>query len=178
VTLRQDFEIVFTSGTTGPLYVDPAELQSLFPEAGYVEILEFVSYYSLEVEELLDGKPITLESQEYVKAATACALSRIYDYAGGLGGGDGTIRLGDLQIEGGRSASARAALTAGNASTWCQLAAALRADLTRGGLGAGMKAVVRGSNYPNPMPRRALPRTRAAIGPAIEYAEEPWTYDE
>jgi hypothetical protein len=155
MSLGADFELVFTSGVSGSVYLDPAELQVLFPEAGYVEILEFISYYSAEVDDLLENQAeITLEVQEYIKAATACALSRIFDYNGGLGGGDGMVRLGDLQIQGGRGSNG--APTSGNAATWCQLAAALRSEMLRGQKRTGMRAVVRGSKYRNPMPMRHL----------------------
>lgn len=157
MTLREDFELVFTSGTVARLYVDPSELQALFPEASYVEVLELIRMYSLEMADLLEISAtdlIPLDVQEYVKAAAACALTRLYDITGLGGAGDVTFRLGDLSVEGGRSI--RNEINRANAGNWCELAAVLREDLLRRQTGAGMRAVVKGSNYPNPMPCRVI----------------------
>lgn len=157
--LPEDFELVFTAGVEGELYVDPAELILLFPTAPYVEVLELINYFSHEVDELLEDGEITYEAREYIKASVACALSRLYDLSGlGGGVGDAAFRLGDLSVErrssgqgGGRSSINRA-----NAQTWCELAAVMREELLPGRTGAGIRGVVRGDRWPNPMPARGI----------------------
>jgi hypothetical protein len=157
MSLREEYELIFTSGTTARLYVDPAELQILFPDAPYVEIFELVRMFSLEMKEAFNytaTSEIPLDVQEYIKAATACALTRLYDIGGTGGPGDLTFRLGDLSVE--SPSQVRNEVTRANASNWCELAAVLREELLRTSSGAGMRAIVKGSNYPNPMPCRVI----------------------
>jgi hypothetical protein len=161
--LSEDFELIFSSGTTIDLPVDPEELLLLFPDAPYVEILELIQYYTLEVNQLIpdqdDRDELSAAIVEYIKAAVACALSRLYDPTGLAGGvGDAVFRLGDLSVErrssgqgGGRSSVNRI-----NAQTWCELAAVLREELIPGRTGAMMKSVVRSSKWCNPMPCREI----------------------
>jgi hypothetical protein len=155
--LNEDFEIVFSSGTAERLFIDPVELSMLFPEASAMEVFELVRLYSEEMQTVFrfgPDEPIPVEVQEYVKAATACALMRLYNF-GGQGGADAlSIRLGDLQVD--NSKSNNAPITKLNASNWCELAAALREELMRINSGAGMKAIMKGSRYPNPMPCRQI----------------------
>lgn len=157
--LSQDFELVFTSGSTARLFIDPAELTGLFPDASFMEIYELVSIYSLEAAELLDigaDDEIPSGARDYVLAAAACALSRLHDLSGIGAGGDGAFRLGDLSVESARSGGAPNQMTRANASTWCELAAVLRDELVTGRTGASIRAVVKGANYPNPMPVRGI----------------------
>jgi hypothetical protein len=157
MSLNEDFEIVFSSGTTARLFIDPAELVSMFPEAAPIEIFDFVRMYSLEMQEMFQFKPddaIPLDVQEYVRAATACALTRL-----GVGGmaNEQSVQLGDLQVSTSRGRATQP-ITRLTASTWCELAGALREELTRSQMGAGIRAVVKGSNFPNPMPSRRIRR--------------------
>lgn len=157
--LSEDFELIFSSGTTIELPIDPEELLLLFPDAPYVEVLELIQYYTLEVDELNDDDELTVVAVEYIKAAVACALSRLYDPSGLAGGvGDAVFRLGDLSVERRSSGQGggRASINRTNAQTWCELAAALREELLPGRTGAMMKSVVRSSRWANPIPCRVV----------------------
>ena len=71
-----------------PLYLDPEALLSYFPDASLLEIGEIIYNYSTEVKAIYnllnteDGSGLSFTVLEYIKAATACELSRTY----GLGG--------------------------------------------------------------------------------------------
>jgi hypothetical protein len=159
MSLRKDFELVFSSGASGVLLIDPSELAGLFPDATYMEIYELVHRYSLEALELLKldaDDEIPSGARDYVLAAAACALTRLYDLSGIGAGGDGAFRLGDLSVESARSGGAPSQMTRATASTWCELAAVLRDELITGRTGASIRAIVKGSAYPNPMPCRGI----------------------
>lgn len=129
ITLRAD-EIISFAPDIEPLYLDPEELKLIFPEASLLEIGELIHHYSLEVKEMYSIQddntnpvlPFTV--LEYIKAASACELSRTY----GFGGDDElSIKLADLEITN-RSAPRNVA-TRSNATTWCQIAASLRREI-------------------------------------------------
>ena len=129
VTLRADETIIFAPDLS-PLYLDPEELVSIFPDASLIEIGEMIYRYSLEVKEIYglsgneDGSTLPFVILEYIKAASACELSRTY----GFGGDDElSIKLADLEITN-RSAP-RTIATRSNATTWCQIAASLRREV-------------------------------------------------
>ena len=129
VTLRSDETIVFAPDVI-PLYLDPESLLPYFPDASLLEIGEIVYNYSLEVKELYslldteNGSNLNFTMLEYIKAATACELSRTYGY-----GGDDevSLRLGDLSIT--NKTIPRNVVTRSNATTWCQIAASLRKEM-------------------------------------------------
>jgi len=129
ITLRNDETIVFGSEIS-PLYIDPESLLSIFPDASLLEIGELIYNYSLEVKSILklddqiSGSSLIFNVLEYIRAATACELSRTYAY-----GGDDevSIRLGDFSIQ--NRNIPRTSLSRDNASTWCQIAAALRKEM-------------------------------------------------
>lgn len=129
VTLKTDETITFASEIS-PLYIDPESLLSIFPDASLLEIGEFIYNYSLEVKALLrlndqtSGSSLIFNVLEYIRAATACELSRTYAY-----GGDDevSIRLGDFSIQ--NRNVPRNSLSRDNASTWCQIAATLRKEM-------------------------------------------------
>lgn len=129
VTLRADETILFAPDLA-PLYLDPEELLSIFPDASLIEIGEMIYHYSLEIKEIyglgddVDGSTLPFTILEYIKAAAACELSRTY----GFGGDDElSLKLGDLEITN-RSAPRQVA-TRSNATTWCQIAASLRREV-------------------------------------------------
>jgi hypothetical protein len=129
VILGADETITF-AGAILPLYLDPELLVSFFPDASLLEIAEIIHSYSLEVKSLFklnddeDGSNLAFIVLEYIKAATACELTRTY----GLGGDDEvSLRLGDLTIT--NRNLPRNAITRDNATTWCQVAAALRKEM-------------------------------------------------
>jgi len=129
VTLKADETIIFAADLD-PLYIDPEELLSFFPDASLLEIGELIHHYSLEVKEifnLLDtenGTGINFTTAEYIKASACCELSRTY----GFGGDDElSLKLADLSIT--NRSNPRTSINRGNATTWCQIAAALRKEL-------------------------------------------------
>lgn len=129
ITLKSD-EIITFAPDIAPLYIDPESLLAYFPDATLLEIGEIAHNYSLEVKSiysLIDSDTsdaLSFTALEYIKAATACELSRTY----GFGGDDEiSIRLGDLNIS--NSSAPRKIVTRDNATTWCQIAAALRKEM-------------------------------------------------
>jgi hypothetical protein len=135
ITLKHQETITFAPDVD-PLYLNPEELQSYFPEASLMEIGEIVHFYSLEVKQLysynddITGADLNFTTLEYIKAATACELSRTYSYGGD---DDVSISLGDLSIA--SRSLPRTQITRGNATTWCQIAAALRKEMLTGKVG-------------------------------------------
>lgn len=129
VTLGHDETIVFASDLS-PLYIDPESLLPFFPDATGLEIAEIVSNYSLEVKGIYslsddeDGSNLPFNVLEYIRAATACELSRTY----GLGGDDEmSLHLGDFTVT--NKSIPRNSVTRDNATSWCQIATALRKEM-------------------------------------------------
>lgn len=139
ITLKSDETIVFAPDVS-PLYIDPEEILSFFPDASLLEIGELIHHYSLEVKEVFnlqdteDGSGINFTTAEYIKASACCELSRTY----GFGGDDElSLKLADLSIT--NRSNPRNSINRGNATTWCQIAAALRKELMASRV--GMRAV-------------------------------------
>lgn len=132
IILGSDETIVFASDIS-PLYVDPESLLVYFPEASVLEVAEVVHNYSLEIKAMYklsddeDGSNLSFNVLEYIKAATACELSRTF--GDGLGD-EASLTLGDLTIAN-RSAP-RTTITRDNAISWCQIATALRKEMLAG----------------------------------------------
>ena len=150
LTLMEDQEFVFMSDFQ-PLLVDPEEVHRLFPEASLLEVAEYIYKYSVEVQRILGTlENLPFIAYEYIQASVLCMLGKVYDFDFG---GDGlSYSLGDLSVSrqtyGSQSGSGQ------NPASWCELAAMLKEQLMRGE--AGMKAVVTGTKYPNPMPQRHI----------------------
>lgn len=146
VTLRSDETISFAPDIS-PLYLDPEELLTIFPEASLLEIGELIYHYSEEVKAMYSIQDSDINPDlpftvlEYIKASACCELSRTY----GFGGDDEmSLKLADLEITN-RSAP-RDVATRSNATTWCQIAASLRREIL------AKKAYMRGvqpKNLPN-----------------------------
>lgn len=129
VTLKSE-EIITFAPDVDPLYIDPEEILSFFPDASLLEIGELVHHYSIEIknifnlEDVDNGSELNFTIQEYIKAATCCELSRTY----GFGGDDElSLKLADLSIT--NRSNPRQSVNRGNATTWCQIAAALRKEI-------------------------------------------------
>lgn len=140
VTLGSDETIIFAADIA-PLYIDPEEIMSYFPDSSLLEIGEFIYYYSLEIKSLFNledidnGSQLNFTIQEYIKASVCCELSRTY----GFGGDDElSLKLADLSIT--NRSNPRQSVNRGNATTWCQIAAALRKEIMSKRV--GMRAVV------------------------------------
>lgn len=140
VTLKSE-EIITFAADVDPLYIDPEELLSFFPDASLLEIGELIHHYSIEIknifnlEDIDNGSELNFTIQEYIKAATCCELSRTY----GFGGDDElSLKLADLSIT--NRSNPRQSVNRGNATTWCQIAAALRKEIMAKRV--GMRAVV------------------------------------
>lgn len=138
ITLRAD-ETIFFGADINPLYMDPEEIQRIFPDATALEIAELIHAYSHEVNALfgvnIDSEldPMTVIGNygaspfsiaEYIRASVACELTRIY----GFGGDDElSVELADLKIM--NRNTPRNNISRANATTWCQIAAALRKEI-------------------------------------------------
>lgn len=129
IILKNDETITFAPDVT-PLFLDPESVLAYFPDASMLEIGEIIYNYSTEVKAIYnlldteDGSGLSFTVLEYIKAATACELSRTY----GLGGDDEmSLTLGDLSIT--NKSIPRNKVTRDNATTWCQIAAALRKEM-------------------------------------------------
>jgi hypothetical protein len=159
VTLGAD-EVLYFAADVTPLYLDPEELLPFFPDATLIEIGELIHHYSSEVKQIysisddrdLDPR-LNFTALEYIKAAAACELSRTYGY----GGEDElSVKLGDLSIT--NRSLPRTGVNRGNATTWCQLAAALRKELLASKV--SMKGV-----QPKGLPTNFVPTTGKSIDP-------------
>lgn len=128
-TLRSE-EIIIFAADVDPLYIDPEELTSYFPDATLLEIGEIVHSYSQEVKSLLSlrddqtTEDLPFIALEYIKSATACDLSRTYEFNTD---DEVSVTLGDFTVVN-RSAP-RTTVSRDNATTWCQLAAVYRKEL-------------------------------------------------
>jgi hypothetical protein len=129
VTLRSDETIVF-SADVFPLFIDPEEILAYFPDASLLEAGELIHHYSLEIRYIFNmneddnGSDLNFIVQEYIKASVCCELSRTY----GFGGDDElSLKLADLSIT--NRSQPRNSVNRGNATTWCQIAAALRKEM-------------------------------------------------
>lgn len=158
VTLSAD-EVITFAPDIDPLYIDPEEIILIFPEASLLEAGELIHHYSNEVKEIFSIKDASATSNlsftvyEYIKAAVACELSRTY----GLGGDDELqVRLGDLSIT--NRSLPRGSVNRGNATTWCQIAAALRKEMIA-------KTVSIKGVQPKGLPTSYVPTTGKSIDP-------------
>lgn len=144
-------EVITFAGEIDPLCLDPEELKSAFPDATDLEIAEALWVSSVDVNTMLkvaEGScPTNPLALEYIKVSAACALSKTY------GDGDGNeqgVTLGDFSVQ--YRSYPKAHVNRGNATTWCELAAAIRKELQFTTVGA--RTFVHGSDYYNPFPPR------------------------
>lgn len=143
-----------------PFFIDPDTIQPYFPEASCYEIAELIYDASQEAQDFFDDGIYTqtitptIQSalQDFVIADVCCKLTRIYEY----GGSSNQIQmtLGDLSVN--QNNPAKSEVNRSNATTWCELAGITRYELYNLSIKSGMKAVVKGSKYWNPMPRRRI----------------------
>lgn len=156
--LNSQLEFKFL-GELDPLYIDPEEIVRLFPEVDVVDATEVIYKVSLQMQEWF-GTTFTITElmREYMIAATLCELSKTYMIDGGMNGfgKSDSFSLGDLTINNGfgGGSNTRGNVYRGNASTWCELASALKAELMK--IKVTFMPVVKGSNFENPIPSRAL----------------------
>lgn len=129
VTLGSQEIVMFAAGMS-PLYLDPESILPFFPDASQLEIAEIIYNYSLEIKGIYnlsddeDGSSLNFNILEYIKAATLCELSRTY----GFGGDDElSLSLGDFTVT--NKSLPRVSVTRDNATSWCQVAAALRKEM-------------------------------------------------
>lgn len=142
-------------GILDPMYIDVDEISSAYPDATKIEISENIHFFSQEVYKLLGLNEIPTEMPfvaiEYIKAATACSLDKIYSVGSGFGN---SFTLGDLTVN--RPKSGAKTLNRGNANSWCELASVLRGELLSSTSRGGFRSVVKGSKYENPIPLRKI----------------------
>lgn len=159
ITLKSDETIAFAPDIT-PLYVDPEQLVPYFPEASLLEIGELMHYYSLEVKKIYniqdtdDGTNLPFIVYEYIKAATACDLTRTYGFSSD---DEMSVTLGDFMIN--TRSAPRNVVNRDNATTWCQIATALRKEMLAGKVG------------PTAMQPKGLPSRSAATSGKVVEAE-------
>lgn len=149
-TLLVDRVINF-AGVIEPLCVNPDELLAQFPDAKESEIALQIWIASTEVNNWLNldadqcsTNPLALE---YILNAAACALSKTYSDGGG---NEQAMTLGDLSVT--YQSYAKAHVNRGNATTPCELAAAIRKELLY--TITGPRPFVHGSTYDNPIAPR------------------------
>jgi hypothetical protein len=172
-SLEDDYYIEFYVNIF-PLYIDPYDIQLIFPAAPLDEIFDLVYQYSQEANEITgiqnlaaaDIPPegmswmvqapypsVTPFIREFVQANVCCALTRIYDPA--QGADDLQVMLADLQVT--RRYSVKATVNRITATTWCEIAGVLREELYRTTKFSGMRSVIRGSKTGvNPIPDRKI----------------------
>lgn len=148
-----DREVLFC-GVLDPMYIDIDDLNQIYPDATNVEIAEQIHYYSLEVKNLLkledDVTEIPFVAMEYIKAAVACTLDKVYSLSSGF---STSFTLGDLTIN---KPKATGTLNRGTVNSWCELASVLRSELLSSSSRGGFRSVVKGSKYTNPIPVRKI----------------------
>lgn len=178
ITLRESETITFAPNLI-PLYIDPETIRSYFPDATLLEIGELVHGFSHEINTIFGitdpnlepaslveedyPNPVDILSNygvnpytifEYIKAAVCCELSRTY----GFGGDDElSLQLADLQIT--NRSFPRNSVNRGNATTWCQIAAALRKEIVA--FKVGMSAVL-----PKGLPAKRTESAGVTVDPA------------
>jgi len=149
-----DIELIYC-GVLDPMYIDVDEIASSYPDATKVEISENIHFFSQEVYKLLglteEPTEMPFVAIEYIKAATACSLDKIYSVGSGFGN---SFTLGDLTVN--RPKSGAKTLNRGNANSWCELSSVLRAELLSSTSRGGFRSVVKGSKYENPIPVRKI----------------------
>lgn len=178
ITLRADETITFAPNIA-PLYIDPESIRAYYPDATLLEIGELVHGFSHEINTIFgitdpNTDPVSVVEEdapdpvkilanygvnpytifEYIKAAVCCELSRTY----GFGGDDEqSLQLADLQIT--NRSIPRDSVNRGNATTWCQIAAALRKEIVA--FKVGMSAVL-----PKGLPARRTESAGVTTDPA------------
>lgn len=154
-TIGDTDQYLYFMPALSPVYLDPDEILAIYPDASPIEVNEFIYIYSAETDAILGGATVakTTTAYEYIKAATLCSLSKIYDLASG---DISSITLGDLAVT--NRSFPKSRVSRGTASSWCELAAALREELISKSGGVGFKSVLKGDAYVNPIPTRALRR--------------------
>lgn len=148
-----------------PMVLDPEEFMPYYPDATAYEIAELVAQYSKEAEnilhvmitdtlaELMDRDPIVAQTiQDFVQAATLCALSKVYDITNGAISSQ--VSFGDLTIS--TNNPVRNNIGRSSAVTWCEMAAVVRNELYQLSNKSGMRAVMRGEKHHNPVPNRRV----------------------
>lgn len=163
-TLEQDQYLTFMVDPT-PFYIDPEAVQSVFPEASLIQISELIYDASQEALDFFTdtGAPgpqtqvitpnIQTTIEDFVMATVCCNLMRIYAI-GGMN--DITeVSLGDLTVNT-RNNIKEHGINRASASTWCELAGVIRDELYALSNRSGMKAILKGSKYHNPMPKRQI----------------------
>lgn len=149
--LASDYVLNIAAGMT-PLYLAPEELSYIFPDATLFDIAEQMYIASTEVKTLLglsDTDTPPLVALDYIKAAAACALSKVFEEGSG---NEISFRLGDLSVM--TRNFTKNSINRGNAGTWCEMAFALRNEMINSNI--GMKNVVKGAIWANPIPRRRI----------------------
>lgn len=172
ITLRENETITFAADIE-PLYLDPETILSYYPDATALEVGEIIHQYSHEVNQMFGIATVdanvdvqenvmdvlsnngvsTFSIVEYIRASVLCQLTKIY----GFGGDDElSLELADFKIT--NRNTPKNNVTRSNATTWCQIAAALRKEILSKRVGA------RGIQ-PKGLPRKTVTPTGASLDP-------------
>lgn len=156
-----------------PLYLDPESILIYYPDSTLLEIGEIIHAYSHEVNQMFGIATVeanvdvqenvmtvlanngvsTFSIIEYIRASVLCQLTKIY----GFGGDDElSLELADFKIT--NRNSPKNNVTRSNATTWCQIAAALRKEILSKRVGA------RGVQ-PKGLPRKVVTPSGASLDP-------------
>lgn len=154
-TLLVDTEIKF-AGVITPLCINPDELLQIFPDATELDVAEALWRASTEAHTVLQLSsdtecPTSITALDYIKASAACDLSRVFELGDG---NEQSMVLGDFSVT--YRSFPKSSVNRGNATTWCELAAALRNEMIY--KSSGVRAFVAGAVYDNPIPQRKLDR--------------------
>ena len=153
-SMISDVELTYC-GVLDPMYIDVDELAAIYTDAGNVEIAENIHYFSKEVYKLLglneEPTEVPFVAIEYIKAAAACSLDKIYSVSSGF---VTSFTLGDLTVN--RPKSGSKSLNRGNANSWCELASVLRGEILSSSSRGGFRGVVKGDKLLNPIPVRKI----------------------
>lgn len=154
-TLMVDTEIKF-AGILTPLCINPDELLQIFPDATELDVAEALWRASTEAHSVLglpsDTEcPTSIVALDFIKASAACELSRVFELGDG---NEQSMVLGDFSVT--YRSFPKSSVNRGNATTWCELAAALRNEMIY--KATSPRAFVAGAVYDNPIPERKLDR--------------------
>lgn len=152
VRLGDDYSFSFMP-ELDPMYFDIEDILSVYPDASNIETAQLVHYFSNQVVSLTKSTTINDTGYEYVRAATLCSLSKVYD----LADNEMTFTLGDMTVVTQRFSKIN--LGRANATTWCELAAVLRREMLNKSGRTGIRATTKGFLPPmiqDPVPVRPL----------------------
>lgn len=153
LTLDQDVQIEFSTRLT-PFYSNPEEIIDIYPDVSELEAAEQIQKYSLYVKDLLKlgSSDPPLVAVEFVTVSALCYMAKKYGDLTGLQSEADMITLGDFTVQKRISSGKSGRTTRDNSTNWCELALAIKRELTRSRMLP--KQYIKASVYKNPIPKR------------------------